>query len=81
MPVSRESDPSSLFEDARAGSRVALARLLSWIERGGELGLEVARLSYRADVPYTVGLTGAPGAGKSTLTDRLITSARGGWPD
>ena len=33
----------------------------------------MARLAYRSDVPYTVGLTGAPGAGKSTLTDRLIT--------
>jgi LAO/AO transport system kinase len=31
-------------------------------------------------VPYTVGLTGAPGSGKSTLTDRLITEVRGGWP-
>jgi LAO/AO transport system kinase len=27
-----------------------------------------------------LGLTGAPGAGKSTLTDRLITTARTGWP-
>jgi LAO/AO transport system kinase len=40
----------------------------------------VARLAYRADIPYTVGLTGAPGAGKSTLTDGLITVARRGWP-
>jgi LAO/AO transport system kinase len=32
-------------------------------------------------VPYTVGLTGAPGAGKSTLTDGLITQVRGGWPE
>jgi LAO/AO transport system kinase len=39
----------------------------------------VARLAYRATVPYTVGLTGAPGAGKSTLTDRLITLGRAGW--
>ncbi len=58
----------------------ALARLLSLVERGGEAGMAVSRLSYRADVPYTVGLTGAPGAGKSTLTDQLITVARKGWP-
>ena len=31
-------------------------------------------------VPYTVGLTGAPGAGKSTLTAGLIAAALGGWP-
>ena len=40
----------------------------------------MARLAYRAAVPFTVGLTGAPGAGKSTLTDGLITQARAGWP-
>jgi LAO/AO transport system kinase len=73
-------DPGALFERARGGDRVALARLLSYIERGGEAGLGVARLSYRSEVPYTLGLTGAPGSGKSTLTDRLITEARGGWP-
>ncbi len=28
-----------------------------------------------------MGLTGAPGAGKSTLTDGLIGAVRGGWPD
>ena len=59
---------------------MALARLLSYIERGGETATAVAELAYRADMPYTLGLTGAPGAGKSTLTDGLITAVRGGWP-
>jgi LAO/AO transport system kinase len=31
-------------------------------------------------LPYTVGLTGAPGAGKSTITDRLLAEALGAWP-
>jgi LAO/AO transport system kinase len=74
------TDPTALLERARDGDRVALARLLSYIERGGVTATEVARLAYRAEVPYTVGLTGAPGAGKSTLTDGLITLARAGWP-
>jgi LAO/AO transport system kinase len=65
---------------AQQNDRVALARLLSLVVSGGEPGLAVARLSYRAAVPYTIGMTGAPGAGKSTLTDRLITEARAGWP-
>jgi LAO/AO transport system kinase len=43
--------------------------------------MAVAALAYRSDVPFSVGLTGAPGAGKSTLTDRLITEVRGGWPE
>jgi LAO/AO transport system kinase len=73
--------PSDLLALARENDRVALARLLSYVERGGEQGLEVARLVYRADVPYTVGLTGAPGSGKSTLTDQLIEQVRSGWPD
>ncbi len=59
---------------------MALARLLSYIERGGETATAVAELAYRADMPYTLGLTGAPGRGKSTLTDGLITAVRGGWP-
>jgi LAO/AO transport system kinase len=75
------SDPDALLALAREGDRVALARLVSLVERGGAPGLAVAGLAYRAPVPYTIGLTGAPGAGKSTLTDRLITLVRSGWPE
>ena len=75
------ADPAALLEQARAGDRVALARLLSQVERGGEAATAVATLAYRSEAPFTVGLTGAPGSGKSTLTDGLITEARGGWPD
>jgi len=75
------SDPDALFALARDDDRVALARLVSLVERGGAPGLAVAGLAYRAPVPYTIGLTGAPGAGKSTLTDRLITLVRSGWPE
>jgi LAO/AO transport system kinase len=57
-----------------------LARLLSFVEGGGEPSRAVARLSYRAEPPYVVGLTGAPGAGKSTLADQLVSVARSGWP-
>jgi LAO/AO transport system kinase len=74
------TDPGELLALAQKDDRVALARLVSMVERGGESGYAVARLAYRAPVPYTIGLTGAPGAGKSTLTDRLITLVRTGWP-
>ncbi len=77
MPVSRDSDPSTLFEQARNGSRVALARLLSLVERGGEGARAVSAVAYTSPgQAYTLGITGAPGAGKSTLTDRLIAVAR-----
>ncbi len=80
-PAARVGDqpPAALLPLAAEGNRVALARLLSIIERGGPASREVARVAYRGAMPYTVGLTGAPGAGKSTLTDRLIVEARTGW--
>ncbi len=77
----RATDPGALLARARQGDRVALARLLSYIERGGATATAVARLAYRAEVPYTLGLTGAPGAGKSTMTDQLIDRVRRGWPE
>jgi LAO/AO transport system kinase len=76
----RRAAPDELLGAAAAGDRASLARLLSVVERGGEASSEVARLVYSAPPPYTVGITGAPGSGKSTLTNRLVGVARGGWP-
>lgn len=67
--------PHDLLDQARQGSRAALARLISYAEGGGGEHLATAALAYAARAPYVVGLTGAPGAGKSTLTDQLITAA------
>jgi LAO/AO transport system kinase len=76
MPV-RSRDPGTLLEQARGGDRAALARLLSLIERGGPEAREISRLAYPlGGGAYTVGLTGAPGAGKSTLTSALIGHLR-----
>jgi len=73
----RITDPGELFDAARAGDRGALARLLSYVERGGEQGRTVGRLAYpHSGQAYTVGLTGAPGAGKSTLTSSTIGHLR-----
>jgi LAO/AO transport system kinase len=78
--MAQERNPSTLLVLARERDRVALARLLTMVERGGPESTGVAALAYRTPPPYSVGLTGAPGAGKSTLTDQLITSAKRGWP-
>jgi LAO/AO transport system kinase len=73
----RELDAETLLRRSEQGDRVALARLLSAVERGGAAGREAAALAYRkGDEARTVGITGPPGAGKSTLVDRLITAAR-----
>jgi LAO/AO transport system kinase len=77
MAVLRSADPATLFAHAREGDRVALPRLLSLVERGGDGARAVAAVAYRSPgQAYTVGITGAPGAGKSTLTDQLIVRAR-----
>src|SRR4051812_1864641 len=73
----RSRDPRVLVEAAAGGDRAALARLISLIERGGDPAREAGRLAYpRSGAAYTLGLTGSPGAGKSTVTDRLIGVVR-----
>ena len=75
--TSSPSPPEALYRAAEAGDRSALARLLTLIERGGEGAREVGRLSApSAGSACTVGVTGAPGAGKSTLTSAVVTHLR-----
>jgi LAO/AO transport system kinase len=72
-----ERDPSDLVERALAGDRAAVAKLISLVEQGGDgADTAVARLFPHTGRAYTVGITGAPGSGKSTLTDKLITRIR-----
>jgi LAO/AO transport system kinase len=71
--------PDQLVADARAGDRSALGRLLSLVERGGEGARAVGHaLHGQGGDAYTVGITGAPGAGKSTLTSALVAHVRDG---
>src|SRR5690606_7193085 len=52
-------------------------RLLSMVERGGARASAVGRIVHSmAGRAYTVGLTGAPGAGKSTLTSAVVKAVR-----
>lgn len=76
--MARNADPADLLARARQGNRGALARLISLVEKGGESAREVGRISYPlGGNAVTVGLTGAPGAGKSTLTGALVAEMRG----
>ncbi|MGH8999832.1 MAG: methylmalonyl Co-A mutase-associated GTPase MeaB [Acidimicrobiia bacterium] len=62
-----------------AGERAAVARLITLAERGGDdARAALALLHPHTGRAYTVGITGAPGAGKSTLTDHMISCIRRG---
>lgn len=72
------TEPDALVDAMMAGDRRALARVLSITERGDAASREVGRLVFpRTGGAVTLGLTGAPGAGKSTLTSALVAHMRG----
>ena len=69
--------PRDLLDAADAGDRRALARLLTAVERGGEEARRVGAAAHpRSGSATVIGLTGAPGAGKSTLTAALLARIR-----
>jgi LAO/AO transport system kinase len=62
-----------LLERIECGDLSALARLATYVENQEPLGIEaIERLYPRTGSALVVGLTGPPGAGKSTLIDGLI---------
>ncbi len=66
-----------LVESVLAGDRLALARLLSMIENQEEDGFKaLAALYPRTGQAHIIGVTGAPGTGKSTLVNRLVKRLR-----
>jgi LAO/AO transport system kinase len=84
--VAERRSPVELVDAARTGDRAALARVLSLIERGNDDARAVSAALCKRSAEavaasedpaataqsYTVGMTGAPGAGKSTLTSALL---------
>ncbi|MDQ3547977.1 MAG: methylmalonyl Co-A mutase-associated GTPase MeaB [Chloroflexota bacterium] len=67
-----------LIERFRSGERPALARLLTYVENERPAGLRAMAELYRdTGNAYVVGITGPPGAGKSTLTNAVIRAYRG----
>jgi len=71
------ADPAALVDAARRGDRGAVAKLISLVESGRHASFAaVADLYRHTGDAYAVGMTGAPGSGKSTLTDKLIGRIR-----
>jgi LAO/AO transport system kinase len=66
-----------LTRAAVAGDRGALARLLTAVENRTPVAEAALRILYpKAGAAHIVGITGAPGSGKSTLVAALIAEAR-----
>jgi LAO/AO transport system kinase len=67
---------AKLIDDMLQGNARALARLITIVEEDSEDSYQVLRRINPSYHAHRVGITGPPGAGKSTLVNRLTTCAR-----
>jgi LAO/AO transport system kinase len=66
-----------LVQELLQGSRRALARLISLVENNDPRKEEIMQQLFpHTGKAYLTGITGAPGAGKSSLVDRLLSGMR-----
>jgi LAO/AO transport system kinase len=73
----REWTRERLVEGVREGDRRALARAISLVENGDPLSYELVRALYpETGGAYSIGITGPPGVGKSTLIGALVRHVR-----
>jgi LAO/AO transport system kinase len=60
-----------------AGDRRAIARAISAVESGEAAGIQLLKLLFpKSGGAYVIGVTGSPGAGKSTLVEKLAGEYR-----
>jgi len=64
----------SILERFTKGDRIALSKIISYVEnQSPDYRKVLARLYPKAGKAYRVGFTGPPGAGKSTIVDKLAS--------
>ena len=69
---SKPNSSAEIMDGILQGSRVSIARAISLVENEEPGSLEMLRSLYpRTGKAYRVGITGPPGAGKSTITNKL----------
>jgi GTPase len=74
----RSGSGASLASRILAGDPRALARSISWVEAERPEGREILKAVYpRTGRALVLGITGPPGAGKSSLLSRLVAGWRG----
>ncbi len=67
----------NLEERLLSGDRRAAARMITLVENNDKDAFEILKkLYHRSGNAYVLGITGPPGAGKSTLTDKLVKHIR-----
>jgi len=72
-----DAKTATLIDKMLAGDRLALARLITRVEnRSGPVAEIMRRAHGRTGRAYILGITGPPGAGKSTVVDRLTALLR-----
>lgn len=70
-------DLTTVLERFHNGDRRALARAITWAENGAPEAGELIRSTFpKTGRAHAIGITGPPGAGKSTLVDRIASRFR-----
>ncbi len=76
-PVHTSFDTPELIRRTLAGERVPLARAISWVENEAPGSVELLDACFeKSGRAFRLGITGPPGAGKSTLVTRLAQEYR-----
>jgi LAO/AO transport system kinase len=75
--MTQAASVTALVEQMRSGAQRPLARLISMVEREEPAVLAIMQQLYpHLGRAYSIGITGPPGGGKSTLVDRLTAILR-----